>query len=81
MLPDEMSTERRFMDKGILRFVAEAYLLLHSVTMFQAEGKVGGARADRVKAGKQTRETPYPGSAPSLGLRPANSRKQTPDKG
>ena len=60
------------MDKGILWFVAEAYLLLHSVSAVQAETKVEGAPADHATPGKQTRELPESGGARSGALKPPN---------
>jgi hypothetical protein len=44
------ATARRFMDKGILRFMAEAYLLLHSGAMLHAELPVESAGRACAKA-------------------------------
>jgi hypothetical protein len=50
VLPKAMLAVRRVMDKGILRFIAEAYFLLHSGTMAQAELKPERAQERHSKA-------------------------------
>lgn len=63
------------MNKGILRFVAEAYLLLHSVSAVQSEEKPEEVPADRGAADKRTPEHRSPAAN-----RPEKSRERTPDK-
>ena len=50
VLPAETATARGFMDKGILRFMAEAYLLLHSGAMAQTELRAGSVAPASMKA-------------------------------
>lgn len=45
-------TARRFMDKGMLRFMAEAYLLLHSGSVVHAELTPQSAAASCAKTDK-----------------------------